>query len=299
MTELAERVEELFRLQSEEWPLLARGIAGLGEALTRPVVAEGTEVLLRHIAHRAASTTAKVDPAAIAARPCFLCVANLPPGQRGLEWKGGFTLLCNPFPVVERHLTVVHREHRPQRLDGQVGTLLDLAAELPGHAVLYNGPECGASAPDHLHLQAGAREELPIVRIAGRARGPVVEAYGTRALLFRGGRSRVLDSTGRALARLAEVTGRGPEPWCNVVAWREPEGAFALVLFPRSRHRPEAFHRGELTVSPAAIDLSGVLVAPFRKDYDRLTGEEVAAVFREVTLGAAEFGAVAAGLEAR
>lgn len=299
MTELERGVADLFGRQREAWPLLAAGLAGLASARTRAVRAAGAEALVRHVPHRAASTTAKVDPASVAARPCFLCAASLPPEQEGLAWGADFTLLCNPFPVVESHLTVVHREHRPQLLDGQVGTMLDLADALPGSFVLYNGPRCGASAPDHLHLQAGSRGELPLARqIAGRG-GPAFEVWGVRALLLRGDRARLLDESHRALALLSEVTDRGPEPWCNVVAFREREGAFALVLFPREKHRPDAFHSGDLRVSPAGIDLSGLLVAPFESDFERLSGDVVEAVYREVTLPEEPFREVVARMGAR
>jgi hypothetical protein len=239
-----------------------------------------------------------VDRESIAKRPCFLCAANLPPEQKGLAWGDGFTLLCNPFPIVERHLTVVHREHRLQRIAGQVGTMLDLAAALPGLFVIYNGPQCGASAPDHLHLQAGSRDGLPIVRETAGKQGPAIEAYGVRALLFRGpDRSRVRGETERALAILATATGKEPEPWCNVAAWTEPASGFSLVLFPRSKHRPDAFHSGDLAVSPATIDMSGILVAPFARDFERLTGEDVAAVYREVTIPQGQFRDVLSRLE--
>ncbi|MBK9090088.1 MAG: DUF4922 domain-containing protein [Holophagales bacterium] len=280
--------------------MLQRGVTGLANALTRPLISDGAEVLVRHIPHRVASTTAAVDRESIARRPCFLCAANLPPEQKGLAWGDGFTFLCNPFPIVERHLTVVHREHRPQQIAGQVGTMLDLAAALPGFFVIYNGPQCGASAPDHLHLQAGSRDGLPIVRETAGKAGPAIEAYGMRALLFRGpDRSRVRGETERALALLSAVTGRGPEPWCNVAAWTEPASGFSLVLYPRGKHRPEAFHTGELAVSPATIDMSGILVAPFPRDFERLSGEDVAAVYREVTIPDDQFRDVLARLENR
>ncbi len=241
-----------------------------------------------------------MDRESIARRPCFLCVANLPPEQRGLAWGEGFTLLCNPFPIVERHLTIVHREHRPQQIEGQVGTMLDLAAALPGFFTVYNGPQCGASAPDHLHLQAGLRDELPIVRETAGKAGPAIETYGVRALLLRGpDRSQVVDETERALALLSAVTGKEPEPWCNVAAWAEPESGFSLVLYPRSRHRPDAFHTGELAVSPATIDMSGILVAPFARDFECLSGDDAAAVYREVTIPQDQFRDVLARLESR
>ena len=294
-----ERVEELFRRQVAEWPLLSAGVAALAGARTRDLSRGGRGPRVRHIPHRVASTTARVDPASIARRPCFLCPENLFPEQRSLDFGGGLALLCNPFPVVDRHLTVVHREHRDQRLGGRVDELLGLAEALPGFFVLYNGPRCGASAPDHLHFQAGTLAELPIVSVVSRQPGPVVDAWGARALLLRGPRPAVAGRTEEALALLAAVVPQEPEPWCNVVAWREPDGGLALLLFPRAKHRPDSFHRGELTVSPAAIDLSGLLVAPVERDFERLTEAEARAVFAEVTIGEEAFREVVGRLEAR
>lgn len=289
-------VEELFLRQVEEWPLLAAGVSALAGARTRDLAGDGGGLLVRHIPHRATSTTAKVDPASIAKRPCFLCRENLYPEQRGIPFGSDWTLLCNPFPIVQRHLTIVHREHREQRLAGRLGDLLDLASGLDGLFVLYNGPRCGASAPDHLHLQAGVLAELPIVRLAARASGPALDAWGARSLLLRGSRASVASSAERALALLAAALPQEPEPWVNVVAWRAPDGGFVLLLHPRAKHRPDAFHRGELVVSPAAIDLSGLVVAPVEKDFERLTAADVRSVFAEVTIGEADFAAVVAGL---
>lgn len=289
-------VEELFLRQAEEWPLLAAGVAALAGARTRDLSGDGRGPLVRHIPHRATSTTAKVDPASIAKRPCFLCRENLFPEQRGLPFGDAWTLLCNPFPIVTRHLTIVHREHRDQRIAGRLGELLDLASALDGLFVLYNGPRCGASAPDHLHFQAGALEELPVARLARRASGPALDAWGARALLFRGARAEVVRDGDRALALLSTAFPQEPEPWINVVAWREADAGFTLLLYPRAKHRPEAFHRGELIVSPAAIDLSGLVVTPVEGDFERLTATAMRSVSEEVTIGEAELAAVVAGL---
>jgi hypothetical protein len=261
------------------------------------VVVAGSEVLVRHIPHRAASTTAKVDQASIARRPCFLCQENLFPEQVGVAFGPSHALYCNPFPVVDHHLTVVHRDHRPQRIEVQLSAMLELAAALPGFFVVYNGPECGASAPDHAHLQAGSSEGLPLVReVAGRPAG-ALELYGLRALLFRGREpSRLAGEIGRALGTLAAVTGKLPEPLCNVSAFLEPDERLSVVLFPRLKHRPDAYFTGEWTVSPAAIDVSGILVVPMPGDFERITGEEVDRLFREVTLPEAEFREVASRL---
>lgn len=282
---LLHQVDALLREQREEWPLLRRGQDGLAAARTRTLTASGVDVLVRHIPHRAASTTAAVDGVSIAKRPCFLCAENLAPEERGVPFGEDFTIYPNPFPIVERHLTIVHREHRPQRVAGLAGPMLDLAAALPGFFVIYNGPRCGASAPDHLHLQAGSRDGLPIVALAARGAGPLVEGNGVKAIALRGAdRARLAGETDRALAALASVTGQEPEPWVNAAVFHEEERGFTVLLFPRGKHRPDAFHTGELTVSPAAVDLCGILVAPIERDFDRLTGADVAAVFREVSL---------------
>lgn len=292
-------VEELFLRQVEEWPLLAAGVAALAGARTRDLSGVGRGPLVRHIPHRAASTTAKVDPASIAKRPCFLCRENLFPEQRELSFGGDWTLLCNPFPIVARHLTIVHREHRDQRIAGRLGDLLDLAAALEGLFVLYNGPRCGASAPDHLHFQAGALEELPVVGVAEGAEGPALGAWGARSILLRGGRESVVAEAERVLALLASALPQEPEPWVNLVAWRAPDGGLVLLLYPRAKHRPDAYHRGELTVSPAAIDLSGLVVAPVERDFERLTAAAVGAVFDEVTVGGDVLRAATGGLRGK
>jgi Domain of unknown function (DUF4922) len=295
---MIDRIDELFRQQRKAWPLLATGLSGLTEAKARPVQAAGSEVLVRHIPHRVASTTAAVDRESIRRRPCFLCPENLDPAEKGLAFGATHTMYCNPFPVLERHITVVHRDHRPQRIDGQLGTMLDLAKELPKFFVVYNGPECGASAPDHAHLQAGWREGLPLVRDVEGRTGTAIGLYGARALLFRGeDRLRLLDEIARSLAILSSVTGRTPEPLCNTAVFHEPQSGWTVVVFPRGKHRPDTFYTGELTMSPAAIDLCGILVAPVARDFERITGEEVEAVFREVTLPEASFRELVARLE--
>src|SRR5580693_2644605 len=123
-------VEALFERQARSWPQLAKGIEGLARAKTRSVRIDWFDISIRHIPHRVASTTARVDSEWVAKRPCFLCTGNLPPEEEGLPF-GEFTIYCNPFPIVDHHLTIAHREHRPQRIESQFGNMLDLAAALP------------------------------------------------------------------------------------------------------------------------------------------------------------------------
>jgi hypothetical protein len=290
-------VEALFERQIKTWPQLAKGIEGLARATTRSVRIDWFEVFVRHIPHRVGSTTAAVDRASIAKRPCFLCPENLPAEEEGLQFKEDFTVYCNPFPIVEHHVTIAHREHGLQRIENQFGNMLDIAAALPGYFIIYNGPECGASAPDHLHFQAGSRRLFPIEKETAGMTGIVVPDYARNVFLFRGReRSALIDQMDRAIELLAETTGKRAEPMVNIAVFKE-RAEWVAYLFPRRKHRPEVFYTGELTVSPASIDLCGIFVVPLAHDFERITGDSIAATFREITLPDDQFREVADKLE--
>lgn len=277
-------VEALFERQVKAWPQLARGVEGLASARTRLASFAGVEILVRHIPHRIASTTAATDRESIARRPCFLCAENLPREEEGVAFGADYTIYCNPFPIVDRHLTIAHRTHTPQRIVSRFATMLDLAAALPGYFIIYNGPQCGASAPDHMHFQAGSRQILPIEKATAGLRGPAVPNDARRMLLFRErDRSRLIDRVEAAIQLLARIAGTSSEPLVNI-AMLHDRGGWVTYLFPRRKHRPDAFHTGELTVSPAAIDFCGIFVVPRESDFEKITGMAIERIFREITL---------------
>jgi hypothetical protein len=290
-------VEALFERQARAWPQLAKGIEGLARAKTRQVRIDWFDVFVRHIPHRVASTMAPVDRESVTKRPCFLCAQNLPPEEEGVQCGEDFTIYCNPFPIVERHLTIAHKEHGSQRIANQFGNMLDFSAALPGYFVVYNGPECGASAPDHMHFQAGSRKLFPIEHDTAGLSGNTVPNYRRNVFLFRGReRSALIDRMDRAIGLLANATGKRPEPLVNIAVFHE-RNEWVAYLFPRGKHRPEVFYTGELTVSPASIDLCGIFVVPIARDFEKITGEAIAAIFREVTLPDDLFQEVAGKLE--
>jgi hypothetical protein len=290
-------LEELFERQARSWPQLAKGIEGLARANTRAVRIDWFDVLVRHIPHRAASTMAAVDSESVAKRPCFLCAENLPPEEEGLQFGEEFTIYCNPFPIVDHHLTIAHREHRAQRIANRFGNMLELAAALPGYFLIYNGPECGASAPDHMHFQAGSRRLLPIEDDVAGLTAVTAAGYGRNVFVFRGyDRSALTDQMDRAIDLLGEATGKRSEPLVNIAVFQD-SGEWTTYLFPRSKHRPAVFYTGELTVSPASIDLCGIFVVSLAHDFEKITGDAIARVFREVTLADEQFREVAKRLE--
>jgi Domain of unknown function (DUF4922) len=277
-------IDSLFENQRQSWPRLARGVEGLANAQTRRTRIDWFDVFVRHIPHRVASTTAPVDRESVAKRPCFLCAGNLDPEERGVPFNEDYTIYCNPFPIIDHHLTIVYGKHENQHIAGQAGTMLDLAAALPGYFVIYNGPECGASAPDHMHFQAGLRESFPIEKEMAAVNGVCVGKYARNLFVFRDSdRSALTDKIDRTIELLAAVTHKRPEPLINIAIFHQSR-EWTVYLFPRGKHRPQVYYSGELTVSPASIDLCGLFVVPLAKDFERISGNDIDSIFREVTL---------------
>ena len=160
---IADCAFQLLQQQRSTWELLRTGYEGLSRVQTRQFRFGGYQVRVQFNPGRLTSSAARVDDRSIRERTCFLCLQNLPEQQRGIPYGDRFMILCNPFPIFPEHFTIPHRDHVPQRIEGRIGLLLGLARDLaPRYTVFYNGPRCGASAPDHLHFQAGSRQFMPI-----------------------------------------------------------------------------------------------------------------------------------------
>jgi hypothetical protein len=296
----------LLNQQRETWPLLQNGYAGLARVETRTFDFEGFAVKVQFNPGRITSSSAKVDEQSIRGRKCFLCLPNLPPEQRGVAFGDSYVVLCNPFPIFPEHFTIPHREHVQQRIEGSFGVLLELARAMGDrYTLFYNGPRCGASAPDHLHFQAGLKGYMPIdteyagvarrygrvVRDSGDLRCIAVEGYLRRFVAFESPSRPILEEAfAGLLERLTLVLSEKEEPMLNILVTYED--GWRVLVFPRARHRPSFFFaEGEekLLISPAAVDLGGVCITPLEKDFHRVTREHLATMFEEVTLGNAEF----------
>ena len=365
---LSERVMALLDHQRKHWPMLVEGYESLKTVETRSFEFDGFVMTVQCNPGRIVSSSAKVDDRSIRERRCFLCMDNLPSEQRGVDY-GDYILLCNPFPIFRDHLTIAHMRHIPQRIRGAFGPMLDLAGELGERFTLfYNGPRCGASAPDHLHFQAGERGFMPMdtdwermverhgdwvidndrLRMArvddGLRRCVILESGDKAALedrferLYRSfaevtaskagssetGTAGSRDTgtagsrdTGTAGSRETKATGadgtkdigaagssetgssveneghgitrgnRGDEePMLNILVSREPD-RWRVIVFLRRKHRPDRyFLEGEekMVFSPAAADFGGVCILPVRRDFERITAEDLRSMFREVSV---------------
>jgi hypothetical protein len=296
-------VRALFAQQRTTWTMLREAVAELDEVQYKELYVRGAEVLAQFNPKRIVSTGANVEAAMIKGRPCFLCADNLPPEEMGVAFGDDLAVLCNPFPVLPRHLVISSRRHIPQEISGagehSFATMLDLARALGDeYFVLYNGPGCGASAPDHLHFQACERRLLPIIRDIEKWERQVspdgsgiesftLKNYRLNTLIARSiHREALAEWFEKSLELLAEVTGASTEPMLNVLATIDGE-RWTVISFPRSKHRPSCYYaegEAKLTVSPAGIDLSGVLVVPQLDHFARISSEDVEKIYAEVTL---------------
>lgn len=303
---LRSRVEALLDNQKRMWPFLREGYVSLSQVEVKSIAVDGSEVLVQHNPRRIRSTAARVDKESVEARGCFLCAENLPREEKGISYSSDLVILCNPLPVLDRHLSIVRRDHVSQRIDGSVETLLALAYDLaPDYFVLYNGPECGASAPDHLHFQACARSLLPIENSLRAVDAPAAERCeicestprdefelftladcGRTAVVFRGNDP---DRLARWVYEVVSELGGGPsrpEPMMNLIVTHD-DRQWTVFLFPRARHRPACFFAeggDRLTVSPGAIDMAGVLVVPEKEHFNRLNADLIQQIYSEVSL---------------
>jgi len=309
-------MEALLQQQYDTWPQLRAGYAGLDQVKVRTLIIDGSEFHVQWNPGRIVSSSAKVDERSIKERPCFLCGHRLPPEQRGLAFEEEYVILCNPFPIFPQHFTIPHREHRPQRIAGAFGALLRLSKAIgERYWVFYNGPKCGASAPDHLHFQAGSAEFLPITReyaaILAGSGTVLAENAGVRIVAVARGYLRSFlalesdsgDGLERAFALIMRAFGalqpEEDEPLVNILSLHVG-GKWRICLFPRAKHRPSMFFaEGDerILLSPAAVDLGGVLITPIEHDFAKLSEGIVREMFAEICLSPEHFGKLVEGVE--
>ncbi len=296
---LKQQVDALFADQLQNWDLARANYLGLQKAVTKSLpFSDQAEIRVQFNPERIYSTSAKVDPKSISERRCFLCPDHLPEQQKAVPFGEDYLVLVNPFPIFPRHLTIPLKEHAPQHLTGHFQEMLELAKVLDNFVVFYNGPHCGASAPDHFHFQAGNKGFMPIEQDFEKSlktllleeKGSTVHAlepYLRHVLVFSSPDPNWLESQlEKAIAVLKAFEPDQTEPMMNILAsWNNDY--WRIFLFPRNAHRPWQFFAEDpekIMLSPAAVDLGGVLIIPRQEDFNKLDLDTSRDILGQVTL---------------
>ena len=246
---------------------------------------------------RMVSTGAKIDAHTLAQRPCFLCASNRPKEQLTERLDDDFCLLVNPFPILPVHFTIPALRHEPQAILSHYGEVHKLLSRYKALMVFYNGPKCGASAPDHQHLQAGESGLVPLQREWKRMQKslePIVTLnedndvcllrdFVVPALVIRSTSAESDEKLFHLVYKCLPLRDGETEPMMNIVAWREGRQYISVVI-PREKHRPDCYSdEGEkrLLVSPGALDMSGLLIVPREEDFNKLTETQAETILKE------------------
>lgn len=249
---------------------------------------------------RIVSTGAKLDKDTLEKRPCFLCQNNRPKEQRAMPLDSHFDIMINPFPVLPVHFTVVGRKHHKQNLADCAAEMYKMLVLYPELIVFYNGPRSGASAPDHIHLQAGSSFQLPLQcnwkqlcrdmetvyalseeEYVGVPRGYVCPVFALRSK----SRENFLGMLQRVVRALPKAD-KDDEPMMDALSWREGDAIWTLV-FPRRKHRPDCYYADgerQMLVSPGTLDMAGLVIMPREEDFRRVTASDLEAIVKEVAL---------------
>ena len=247
---------------------------------------------------RVRSVMADVSPEALQKRACFLCPDGVEEHQLTHNWDSptGHTyyIRVNPFPIFSPHFTVSSSVHERQELLPHLESMLHLAKELPEMTIFYNGPMCGASAPDHMHFQAVPRHSLPIEDHFSTNYANAILVQETdlqnhltavKKVLAMGTIPEEASQTGSLTAGASHA--EEYEPRWNIVSWYEPAPSqkFNTIVFFRRESRPQCFFAPEnerILFSPGTVEMAGIGIVANQESFDRITPEVLRSMIQEV-----------------
>ena len=292
---------KLFQLINE---MFSRELASHGRAFVnyqalsqvevKDMTIDGFPAKLFFNSARVRSVMADVSPEALQKRACFLCPDGIEEHQLTHNWDSptGHTyyIRVNPFPIFSPHFTVSSSVHERQELLPHLESMLHLAKELPEMTIFYNGPMCGASAPDHMHFQAVPRHSLPIEDhfSTNYANAILVQEADLQDHLAAVKRILAMGTIPEEASQTGSLTigashAEEYEPRWNIVTWYDEK--WHTVVFFRKESRPMCFFAPEeerILFSPATVEMAGIGIVANRESFDRLTPEKLRDIIREV-----------------
>jgi hypothetical protein len=312
----ADAAELLLKQQRKEWNVLDENYKSLLTVKTKTIWFNAFRIKLQYNPIRIKSTSAIIDKEFIESRNCFLCGMNLPVKQEGINILDDYILLCNPYPVFPEHFTIVLAEHKPQEILLAFYNFINIGKRLANkYSIIYNGPKCGASAPDHLHFQAFTKQVMPIEDDYYS----VVNEYGELILCNNNITVYAVDDGLRKFITIEskdktvlgdtfsifyenylKLKDSDEEPLMNIICKYSEESGWKIIVFIRSKHRSSHYFLdgdSKIVISPAAIDLGGMCITPVEKDFEKLDRNLIAAIFKEIFTGKEEFDYLKSSLE--
>ena len=315
--------QKFIESQINDWDLAHQNHEALKEVQTKVLDVEGITFNVQFNPARMVSTGAKLDKESIRKRPCFLCRKNQPKEQEAVEIGEDYNLCVNPYPILPKHVTLPYQEHIAQRIgDNFILDIDNLLNEMPeDYAIFYNGPCCGASAPDHMHFQGALKKDIPLIAQYQKLREGsqilrydstleekkdfgifcyyeesfrYIDKYTCPLFAFESNKPSFDLDLRWEIKHFAKAKNE-IEPKFNIFAWRE-NGRLIVLLIPRSKHRPDCFFAegdDQLLVSPGALDMAGILVTARPEDFEKMNAEKAAEIIREVGLPFEEAEAIA------
>ena len=303
---IQEQAQSFIDEQIENWELARKNHHALKGVQVKDIDLNGIPFTIQFNPARISSTSAQVDAASIRKRPCFLCRENQPQEQEVMRFNNNFHLCVNPYPILPGHITIPTSQHTPQNINADFWEeLTSLLEQLPeNYTIFYNGPYCGASAPDHFHFQGVLKTDVPLITCYTRLKENCVSLkkenfyyinqYICPLFSIETETSNYHDDIRNYLHHFPTTEGE-TEAKFNIFAWRE-ENKQIILLIPRSKHRPDCYQADDQTkrlVSPGALDMAGILVTARPEDFEQLTATEVKNIIREVGLPFHEAEAIA------
>ncbi len=297
------RIHKFVGDQLSRWPLACDNFRALKNVRVREVEVGGLKVKLQFNPARMISSAAKLTKEDIAKRKCFLCRENRSPEQIMIKFEGRkgkkYHVLVNPYPIFPDHLVIAMDRHVEQSIWHRYIDMLDLARKYSEFSFFYNGPYCGASAPDHHHFQGAPKGLMPLENDVDDRLDSLQEIASVQdARLyhydnFTNGIFVIRAETAKSAAKMfyrlmdcADMPQGDNEPRINLFTYYRDGEFRSIVIFRRCHRSSHYFSDGpdHLTMSPGCADMAGVFIVPVEEEFNKITPELLSAMLDEVTI---------------
>ena len=299
------KIELFFQSQIKEWDLLKQNYNSLKNLNTRNIHIDSEEITLQHNPCRVKSTNAKIDDSSIKARACFLCEKNLPFQQAKYPINKEFYLLCNPYPIFKNHYTLPLIKHNKQEINSYLIQFFDITKKLENFVIFYNGPKCGASAPDHMHFQAIPQNTVSLFDFCNKEMlknnsnhilytSKTIKCFNSALSNFIYIESNDLTkaiNSFKLIYNILPIHENEYEPRLNILA-RYYNNNWQIIIIPRKKHRPKEFFyedTKQIKISPASIDFAGVIIIPNTSNFKSINANIIKEIYSQLTYNSSEF----------